>query len=144
MRVRALASMHRDVIAIEVTDERATPTPITVRLRMLRPADVRQLEQTATSRLKADGKRVVLTQAFEEGEYFCGSGVAVCVVGREVEVGDSGEQEIWLRVKPQSGSFTVFVSSAASFDRQEDLAAAALELLDDVGTGVLCRLAGRE
>jgi hypothetical protein len=132
MRVRSLASMDRDMIAIEVTDERTPPAPITVRLRMLRPTDVRQLEQTATSRLRAEGKRVVLTQAFAEGEYFCGSGVAVGVAGRGVEVGESGEQEIWLRAKPQSGSFTVFVSSAATFDRQDDVAAAASEILDDV------------
>ena len=131
VRVKALASMDRDVIALEVTDERPTPAPITIRLRMLRPANSRQLEQTATSRLKAKWKRAALTQAFAEGDYFCGSGVAVSVMGRDVEVGNSGDQETWLRAKPQSGSFTVFVSSAASFKSQDDMAAAALKVLDD-------------
>ena len=44
---------------------------------MLRPPVVKHFDHTATSKLETRGEQIVLTQAFEEGEYYCGSAVAV-------------------------------------------------------------------
>lgn len=130
VRVRTLASMERDVIALEVTDARATPTPIRVRLRMLRPAVVHHNRQTATSKLDARDGRILLTQAFEEAEYYCGSAVAVRVLGRDAAVERTDDQTISLVIAPGSDKFTVLISSAASIDRDAPFAETALDLID--------------
>jgi hypothetical protein len=136
VRVRALAWMDRDVIALEVTDERATPAPITVRLRMLRPPVVRHFKQTAASKLDSRDDRLLLTQVFEEGDYYCSLAVAIGVLGRQAEVVQQGGQELSFVMAPGSGSFTVLVSSAASFDRNEKIDDRTLALLDAaVGEG---------
>ena len=78
--------MDGDVIAIEVTDERATPAPIRIGLRMLRPAIVRHFEQTATSRLaNRNGSGCSRRRRLRKANYFCGSVVAVDVVGRKAD-----------------------------------------------------------
>jgi hypothetical protein len=130
VKVRALAWMDADVIAFEITDERATPAPIRIDLRMLRPAAVRHFKQTATSRLEARGQRMLLTQAFEEGSYYCGSAVAVAVVGRQVKVVNTEEESMSLLAEPGQGTFTVLVSSSASFNRDERIDEQAPALLD--------------
>ncbi len=130
VRVRTLAWMDADVIAFEITDERATTAPIRVDLRMLRPAVVRHFKHSATSWLEARGQRMILKQSFEEGSYYCGSAVAVAVEGRNVEVVSTEGESMSLLAEPGTGTFTVFVSSAASFNRDEEIDEQALALID--------------
>jgi hypothetical protein len=130
VKARILAWNERDVMAIEVTDEREQPGTIAVNLRMLRPAFFRMASHTATSNLESRNGRILLTQAFEEKEFFCGSAVAIEVAGREAEVRNVDSGEIRLIVKPGRGTFTVLIASAASFNREDNLASAAFGELD--------------
>jgi len=70
------------------------------------------------------------TQSFEEDEYYCGSAVAISVVGRKVERRQIGDEGLRLVVEPGKGPFTVLIASAASFDRKKDIVASALSQLD--------------
>ncbi|MCF7973192.1 MAG: glycoside hydrolase [Phycisphaerae bacterium] len=143
VRVRALAWMDQDVMALEVTDERSHPDSISIDLRMLRFAwtraartsreplvsVVRTLSQTATSRLEAKGDSLVLTQRFEEDVYFCSSAVAVEVIGRDTQIRQTRDDEMSLVVAPGQGTFTVLISSAATFNPDEDVTRTAIGLL---------------
>jgi hypothetical protein len=130
VEVRAIAWHERDIMAFEVVDWRNKPDAIRINLRMLRPPIVKTLGHTAKSRLENRGEQIVLTQAFEEDDYYCGSAVAVGVVGRKAKLRQARDDETSLVVEPGSGSFTVFISSAASFDKTEKIAGAALSQLD--------------
>jgi hypothetical protein len=132
VEVRALAWHERDIMALEVVDRRDKPEAIGINLRMLRPPVVRTLGHTAGSRLENRDGRIVLTQAFEEGTYYCGSAVGVSVVGRRARVRQIRAEEMSLVAEPGPGSFTVFLSSAASFDKREKIADVALAQLSAV------------
>jgi hypothetical protein len=128
--IRALAWHEQDVMALEVTDRRREPGAIRLNLRMVRPATVRTMSHVARSRLESRDGRLILTQAFEEDAYYCGSAVAAGALGREVQVRQMRDDELSLVLKPGQGSFTVLIASAASFAREERLGERALAQLD--------------
>jgi hypothetical protein len=133
VETRGLAWHEQDVMAFEVTDRRSEPDAIRVNLRMLRPAMVRTLSHVARSKLEQRDGRMILTQAFEEDPYYCGSAVAVGIIGREGKVRQTRDDELNLVLAPGRGSFTILVSSAASFARDERLGDKALAQLDAAG-----------
>lgn len=124
-----LAWNERDVMAFEVSDRRKSPAAITVALRMLRPPEVKTAAHVAVSKLESRDGRIILTQKFTEGDYYCGSAVAVGMIGRRTEILTADEREIRLAAEAGSGTFTVLIATAASFDPKEDIIAAALEQL---------------
>lgn len=132
--VQALAWNEKDVMAIEITDQRERPGTISVNLRMLRTAVVRTASHTATSKLQTRDGRIILTQEFVEDNYFCGSAVAVGVVSRNAEVRRSNDMELRLVVEPGQGSFAVLIAGAASFDRKEGIVALALAQLESAAS----------
>ena len=144
---RMLAWHAQDVMAVEITDNRKKPTTINANLRMLRhiaksfPGQSEEYEirkssvvktknHTATSKLHIRQGRIILTQEFEEGDYYCGSAVAIGVLGRRSKAKIANVTEARLSAEPGRGSFTILMASAASFDRQEDIVAAALKNLE--------------
>jgi hypothetical protein len=153
---RILAWHRRDVMAIEVTDRRKRPSPIKANLRMLRhlaksfPSQsaeyierrdsvIMTKNHTATSKLHIIDGRIVLTQKFDEGDYYCGSAVAIAVIGRESKAKIANVTEARLTAEPGQGTFTILIASAASFDREEDIIASAL---DDLEKAAAKRFAG--
>jgi len=126
VEVQVLAWHEQDVMAIKVSDQRKKPTPISVNLRMLRPVVVKRASHSATSKLQIRDDIIILTQKFVEDDYYCGSAVTIGVVGRNTKIKQSNDQELRLVIEPGNGSFTILISSTASFDRKEDIAASAL------------------
>ncbi|MCE5185933.1 MAG: glycoside hydrolase N-terminal domain-containing protein [Planctomycetaceae bacterium] len=127
---QVLAWREQDVFAVRITDQRAKPDGIAISLRMLRAPVVKTRSHTAASELIAQDDRILLTQKFTEDDYYCGSAVAVAIAGRNTLVRRSNDQELQLIAEPAQGSFTIFISSSASFDRDQDLAVQALTQLD--------------
>jgi hypothetical protein len=144
---RVLAWPAQDVMAVEIDDRRATPEPIKLNLRMLRHASqyfgqeletfvanhsvaVQTRNHRAVSQLHIKGDRVILTQEFREGDYLNRSAVAIGVVGRNAKPKFASDIELRLTARPAQGSFTILIASAASFDPQEDVVAAALNQLE--------------
>ncbi|MCY2930747.1 MAG: glycoside hydrolase [Planctomycetota bacterium] len=156
VNARVHAWTERDVMAVQVTDTRPRPEAVGVNLRMLRynpqyllhvdpdnqiplyegmfvdksSSEVRTAHHTAASRLLVRDGRIVLVQQFEEGDYYCASAVAIAIVGRKAQARQANETTLRLTARPGAGTFTVFIASAATFDRAEDVAAGALEALD--------------
>ncbi len=134
VKLEVLAGMGNDVMAVRVTDDRRRPGTISINLRALRPPQVRTVDQLASSEFSnSASNQVFLTQGFSEGSYYCGSAVGIAVAGRAVELRKSNDSEWRLVVRPGRGAFTVLISSAASFKRDEDLRAAASALLNSAG-----------
>ncbi len=148
--MRAIALPGSDVIAIEVDDQRdgAASIPISVDLRMLR-YDSRLVRgqrfpatnphsntsmngaQTATSAFQIVDGRIVLTQHFREREFHDASALAVAILGRQSKAEFQNETTTRLTAAPGKGKFVILISSAASFDAKQDVAATALKELDD-------------
>jgi hypothetical protein len=99
LTARAVAWPDKDVMAIEIDDQRNQPSPVNIDLRMLRyqqqyhPRQTFQLAQnhtavfrtaahTATSTLGIHDGKVTLTQQFREGDFYGSSALAIGVVGR--------------------------------------------------------------
>ncbi|MGN7356605.1 glycosyl hydrolase family 95 catalytic domain-containing protein [Paenibacillus sp. SAF-054] len=144
---QAFASANEDVFAIRVRDERKDPQTVNVKLKMMRPAEVVTKNHLAISSLLSYDGIIVLKQEFREGNYYCGSAVAIGISGRESMarmndefggrqpvgeyrktrvIGQPTETELRLCVKPGQGEFDVFIGSASSFNEQEDVVEAAI------------------
>jgi len=144
---RVLAWPERDVMAVEVNDQRDQPLPVNIDLRMLRYAMqyhsrqnyelmksnsvmVRTRSHTAKSGLDIRDGRIILTQEFREGDYYDSSAVAIGVIGRHSKAKYANESTIRLSAAPGQGRFTILIATAASFNSEDDIAALALKELD--------------
>lgn len=129
VQAKMLVANDADVMAVQVMDKSWKHGTIAVNLRMLRPPFLRTLSQTATSQFETRDGCIVLTQIFREGNFYCSSAVAISVVGRDAEIRQADSEEMQLVVAPKRGAFTVLIASAASFNRNEDVAVSALAQL---------------
>ncbi|HXE43481.1 MAG TPA: DUF5703 domain-containing protein, partial [Candidatus Baltobacteraceae bacterium] len=117
LTARVLAWNARDVIAIEIDDQRKRPEPINIDLRMLRYATryfnsmnwlltsnhtviYQTANHYATSQLHIRNSAILLTQRFLEKEFFDSSAVAIAVVGRESKQRYLNESTVELSVVP--------------------------------------------
>jgi hypothetical protein len=140
---RALAWPDRDVIAIEIDDQRAHPSPVNIDLRMLRyqaqytPGKTAELAKdhsaifhtkahTATSTLAIRGAEITLTQQFREGNFYDSSALAIAVIGRTSHARYLNETTVQLSATPARGPFMILIGSAASADPAQDAATAAI------------------
>jgi hypothetical protein len=121
---RAVAYPKDDVIALEGRTSE-------IRLRMLRLPKVQTRSHTATSVLHIVGDRIGLTQEFREGDFCCKSAVAIAVLGGSMRPELANESEV--RLIGIREPVVVLIASAATFDPQEDVLAAALHRLDAAG-----------
>jgi hypothetical protein len=140
LTARILALPAQDVMAIAV-DSVATAM---VRLRMLRfeansaqseklvrdrIAVVQTRSHTAASQLIVHEHRIALSQEFREGNFCCKSAVAIGIVGREGQPQLLNETEVGLATLG-SGTYTILIAAATTFDPNEDVAAAAFRALE--------------
>jgi hypothetical protein len=147
LTARVMAWQEGDAMAVEIDDQRAQPSAVHVDLRMLRYATewiagknwtltrqhaavVLNGPHSATSRLDIVGGRIVLTQEFREKSFYSASAVAIGVVGRKSKANYYNETTVRLSAAPGKGKFTILMSTAASDDPKEDVAAKALKQLD--------------
>lgn len=127
---RTIVWNEQDVMAVSIEDLRDIPQPIIVNLRMVRDSIVKRGGHTATSRIKIIDNQIVLTQSFVEDNYYCGSAVVVGISGREARTRVENISGLQLIVKPWNKPFTIFISSAVSFDKQQNLVSIAKTKLD--------------
>ncbi len=132
--LRILAWHARDVMAIEINDRRAQPQPISVNLSMLRPPLVKSGKHVAESKLVAKSSRIALMQTFTEpastgiveGDHYAASAVVIGTLGREGQAKPASKTTVRLTLPARKGVFTVLIGSAATFDRKQDVGAAAV------------------
>ncbi|MHC4637396.1 MAG: glycosyl hydrolase family 95 catalytic domain-containing protein [Planctomycetota bacterium] len=121
---------ERDVLAVKVSDNRDLPLPISINLRMLRPPSVETKNHLAKSQLQSRDGKIILTQQFTEGDYYCDSAVVIGILGRDSRVKFTNDTEVRLSAESGKGSFTILIASAATFDRNEDVVSSAMKNLD--------------
>jgi hypothetical protein len=140
-----------DVMAVRISDNRENPTSIRATLRSLRVPTFHRRQHFAFTRNTSKEGKIMLRQQFVEGDdfegrwqqtgeqeasvvqnrtFYCGSSVALTVLGRDSQVKKLNSWEIQLAVKPEKGTFTILISSASSFDFNEDVNGLALKELD--------------
>ncbi len=147
LTARVLAWNAHDVMAIEIDDRRKHPEPINIDLRMLRYASqyfsgmnwqmtsnhavvVKTANHYATSQLQIRDDAILLTQRFSENQFFDSSAIAIAVLGRESKPRFLNESTVQLSAVPGAGKFTILISSAATFDRSQDVSELALKELN--------------
>jgi Domain of unknown function (DUF5703) len=144
---RVFAWPEHDVIAVEIDDQRPQPAAVNIDLRMLRyeiqnitgknfpltknhTVEVHTVEHTAASQLDIQNERILLIQRFTEHDFYDSSAIAIGIVGRPSKARYLNESTVQLSAAPGRGKFTVLIASAASFNRDENVGAAALGNLD--------------
>src|SRR5581483_1577617 len=95
---------------------------------------IRTAEHTATSKLDIRHGRILLIQQFREHDYYDSSAVAISVVGRKSTARYLNDAEVQLSAAPCRGKFTVLISSASSFDPDQDTGEKAANALADAET----------
>ena len=156
---RVLAWPARDVMAVEIDDQRSAPEPINIDLRMLRyqiqritgrnfelasrhAVQFQTAEHSATSILDIRDGRITLTQQFREGDFYDSSAVAIAVCERQSRARYLNESCVQLSAAAGRGRFTILIAGAASFDPMADTAALALNELDAAAAKGFDMLAG--
>lgn len=147
LTAKAFVSHSRDVITVEIDDQRKTPSSINIDLRMLRYAVeciydksyefaqthtvmIHTAEHTATSQLLMNNGTIILTQKYQERKYYNASAVAIRVLGRTSRARYLNESTVQLSAAPGKGKFVILISSAASFDPRQDIANQAVRELE--------------
>ncbi len=147
VKAEVFAWQDGDVMAVRVTDNRQDPDSIKVTLRALRPVTYRLKNHYAFSRVSTQNNQILLRQQFTEGEdspdrtamfpqpeitdiedriYYCGSSVAIGLLGRDGQVKQLNDGAIQLAAQPGKGSFMILIASAATFDIKQDINVTAL------------------
>ena len=148
---RALAWNERDVMAIEIEDQREQPAVVNVDLRMLRfqmqffynenfelakehAVKFQTNEHFATSTLDIRDGRILLKQEFREGDYYNASAIAISITGRDSKARYFNKSTVRLSAAPGKGRFTILIGTASSFDPKEDVEVQALNELEAAET----------
>ena len=143
---RVVASPLRDIMAIEIDDQREQPAAINIDLRMLRYAiqgiggknfplaadhtvEVHTAEHTAASHLDIRTNLILLTQTFTEHDHYSASAVAIGVWGRIPKARYLNESTVQLAAAGGKGKFTIMIASAASLKRSDNVGEMALTTL---------------
>jgi len=121
IRTRTFVWDRKDVIAVEIADERSEPKPITVDLRMLRPPVDISGPHTATSSIVAVGQDIELTQEFREKgdrptalDLNSFTVLRARVIGRASVAAKVNERTIRLTAPAGRGSLVVLISLGQS------------------------------
>jgi hypothetical protein len=138
VHARAFVWNTKDVVAVEITDNRGDPKPITVDLRMLRKPVVVSGPHTATSSISIVGQDIELTQAFREKadqplalDLNSFTAMRIRVLGRPSVPSQTNDQTIRLTVPAGKGTVVVLISLEQSkedtFDAVKESARASLD-----------------
>lgn len=127
-----------------------------VRLRMLRPSELRYKTHLALSKFIIKDDVIILQQEFKEDDFYCASAVAVKVTGKKsrprqnnesgglrpgiegrepIMIGMEAETETRLVLEPGPGNFDVYISSCATFRHGHDISGEAMRTVNEAATG---------
>lgn len=118
-----------DLMSVTVKDKRKQKLPVQVILSSLRKPDMRRGDHRALSKAFTRGNYIILTQQFTEGDYYCASAIAIQTDNKGTAVQDEqGVVRLLLKATAQN---RVLMATAASFDSTVDIAAKAIQILED-------------
>ena len=134
LQVRCFVSADSDVLVLEVDDQRESPERLTVTVSMLRNPEVRAGENIATSTFDEDQTRILLTQRFRERDYHNASAVAVGVAGNGAVIDQPSATNRTLVLPLGQRQQVILIASAATWNPESDVAAAAGTLANAAGS----------
>jgi hypothetical protein len=146
--IRVVPFMSHDVMAVIIDREKGRAQSVSAVLRMLRyerkyagaqteplveqhAVRVPHLSHTATSRLVMDGRRILLTQDFREGDFCSKSAVAVAAPSGASEPEILNDMEVALSAAGTETT-TFIIASAMTMERDQQAAPMAIRQLDEV------------
>jgi hypothetical protein len=127
---RVLAWNEQDVMAMQIEDNRALSSQIHINLRTLRSPVTKRGNHEAISTVIVIDNKIVLTQVFKEDQYYCASAVVIEVVGGDAKASLANETMARLSIAAGKTNFAIMMSSAASFNPEEDIVAVAMKKLE--------------
>lgn len=130
VKASILAWNEQDVIAMKIEHRRTSPGLVHINLRTLRAPVSKHGDHQAISTFKVLDHKIVLVQQFKEDRYFCSSAVVIDVMGGEAKAEQVNETTLRLLVSGTQPGFSVLAASAATFNPDEDVVAAAVKKLD--------------
>jgi len=125
LKVRCFVSSAKDVLIMEIDDQRESPQPLRVKVSMLREPEVRTGEHVATTSFADNADHVLLTQRFQERGYRNASAVAVALAGGGARIETPSAKERTVVAPAVRGKRVVLISSAAAWDSKVDVGATA-------------------
>jgi hypothetical protein len=128
--VDILAWNEQDVMAVRIEGNQVSSNMIHISLRALRAPLARRGNHQAKTTLKVIDNKLVLVQEFKEDEYYCSSSVVIDIIGGGAVASLVNETTLRLSVPSDGNSFTIMMSSSASFDPKHDIIAASVEKLE--------------
>ena len=126
--VRIVPWRDHDVFAIEITDNRAAPSAITVDLARMHARCCERTRYSNAATQSQQDNMLVLKQVFSDkcdtgmtvNDFYCASACVVAVKGRTATATDSQ-----LTIPAGKGTFTIYIGSAASMTPKDDVVALA-------------------
>lgn len=132
--VHAEAWVHadQDCMMLKVCHKQEMNVPAYIEIASSRPLDFERGNFKATTTfVLSPGNGITLQQDFLEGDYKCSSAVAIGVSAPVVDIVHVSETVYRLVIDPLVQEYTVFISSADSFQKNTDVGQDALKLLND-------------
>ncbi len=120
VRVRCFVSAVKDVLVIEVDDQREEPHALRVTLSMWRPSEVQTGDHKACYKFHRSDGTIAVKQSFDEQDYHCASAVAASIPGCQTPVESSDERSLSLVTPTHRGKTLILVSSAAAIGIEGD------------------------
>jgi hypothetical protein len=125
VRAQVFVASNRDLMVLQIDDQRDEPKPIRIKLYMWEPPVIENGPHTASYIFRTTGASPSVTRTFREGDYYCSGAVAIETPGRsdEATIEEPDERSRVIALPPQSGKTTILVASGATWDKSEDMQA---------------------
>jgi hypothetical protein len=118
---------EKDVMVVQVTDQRTFHQPVQIDLSMLRLPVTKRGNHSAVSSLQQVGNYMVLKQEFREDDYYCASALVIGTNTGNIFTEMVNETTMRLAMAGLSTGHTIYIGSAASFNPQEDVVQKAVD-----------------
>lgn len=130
--VRGFVSSCADVLVLEIDDQRAEPKSLRATLSLWRENEVRNGNHRAQCKVAAKQGTIYAVQQYQEGDYVCGSAVAIAAPQDAAVIEQADGRTIALVLPPQNGKRMILIASSASWSPAADLYAEADHILASV------------
>jgi len=129
VNVEVIGDTNSDVFALEINDERSSPSPINIDIVMLQEPDEVIGTHTATSKTSNNGEQIRLNQIFEQPsatgftqfDHYCSSAIIAEVAGRTGTISYPDSRTVRLTLPAASGTAYVYIGSHASLNSSDDV-----------------------
>ena len=129
--VRCTVLTDRDVLAVEIDDQRSQPAPLRVTLETWHPPEISYGKHLTTTRFSEKLGTWRLQHAYSENEFSCRSSLALRGTEATWKLEKESAQARVLSLPAKKGKRLLLISSAATFDRAVDIDAKTSALLEE-------------